>query len=195
MRPRLSPYVKVIFVLLALTLSQCGKKSKSASVKVSAVPSQPIVLLADVPINQNGTTVTIKGPWFKFAVNIDNESTDPLTIVALHIEVTGVDNTGSLNTVKEDFTPETYDYSNTTLSCNYGDFGQFTAGQSTELYFTPSGTLGCGAGTATFFASALPLPANPDIINYSVKVVPEGYFGTRGDPTDRFDGFGVITTR
>jgi hypothetical protein len=199
---QLRKYGKVAIVLLALTLSQCGEKSKSQAVNISVSPTSPIVFTASVPITLAGQLTTINAPWFSMTVQIDNESDTPVVIIGLHVEVTGTDVSGNQTTVTADFAPASDDVTLNNVDCVYADYGEFDAkgavgtnpskGSLNETY---NATTGCANGNVTFYVQNNPPPANTNAIVYSVKVEPEGYFGTRNSPADRFDNFTTVFTQ
>jgi hypothetical protein len=198
MRAQLMNYSRILFVLMALGLSQCGKKTKSQDVTITAAPTNPIVFLSDFQTTIGGTAKSIKAPWFEMIVNIDNQSTDDLVILALHVEVTGTDANGAVTVNKMDLIPAANNSSvtanGTTITCDYSDFGTFTKGTKGALHFTPSNT-GCESGAVLFMVDGNPAPANTSSIQYQVKIQPVGFFGSITNPQDRFDNFGMIFTQ
>jgi len=198
MRAQLLKYFKVVFVLMALALSQCGKKTKSQDVTITGSPTNPIVFLSDLTTTVGGNTSTIKAPWFEMLVNIDNQSDEDLVILALHLEVTGIDANGGVTVNKMDILPAANNSSvtsgSTTVTCTYNDFGTFSKHTKGTLHYTPSQT-GCDNGYVMFQIGGNPTPANTASIQYQVKIQPVGFFGSIGSPEDRFDNFGMIFTQ
>src|SRR4051812_41658031 len=123
-------YRKTILVCLALMLSQCGKKTKSREVEITTTPEKPVVITSDIDVSIGGTTKKIKAPWFKFSVSMKNGATDTeLTIVSLHIEVTGTNADGVQETVQVDVDPSQFSYNDAVVgACSYTDFGVFNRG-------------------------------------------------------------------
>jgi hypothetical protein len=197
MQSQLRYVSRILFLMMALGLAQCSKKTKSQDVHITVAPAQPIVFTSDFTTTQGGSPITIKGPWFSFGVSIDNESDTAITVIALHIEVTGYDANNSPQTVTADFVPATDNIATSNITCNYGDFGQFDAKGVNKgpLNETPSGSPNCPSGGVHFFSSGNPKPASTSFIRYTVKVKPIGYFGARGAPTDRFDSFATVYTQ
>ncbi|MGZ3722792.1 MAG: hypothetical protein ACXVA9_07690 [Bdellovibrionales bacterium] len=189
---------KVLFILLALTLSQCAKKTKSQDVVITVTPNQPIVFTSDKTIDVGGSAVTVKAPWFDFSVHIENKSDSAVTIIGVHIEVTGTNESNQSQTVMGDFNPSDNDVTLNDVVCKYGYFGTFeksgVPGNSGNLHITSS-TTGCISGTAIFTSANNPKPSSTNLIRYSVVIKPIGYFGSAGTPTDRFDNSATIYTQ
>jgi hypothetical protein len=218
-----------LIVVLSLTLFQCSSsKSESSAVLITLTPSVPIVFTGNLQYtNPGGTTVSVTEPWFKFQVNINNTSSQSVTIIGLHIDVTGTDSFGNSNTVSTDFSPENDNFTLTNGSlqivCQFTDYGQFDPGgypsgcktgvapsvtngvaQCTDatpayaptynnrsLFETPEGESSeCTISSAlvNFYAGGNPAPANLNSIQYSVNIVPQGWFGTRTNQQGRFTG-------
>ena len=55
-------------------------------VAVMVLPNKPIVITADTT-DSNGHVV--KGPWFSFRTGMINHSQQPVTVVAMKVEVSG----------------------------------------------------------------------------------------------------------
>lgn len=206
MRSQLGHIGKIIFPVILLLTAQCGGKSKSSDVKISVSPTNPIVFLNDFSYTgPSGNTVMIKGPYFQYTVQIENNSDEPLTLIGLHIEVSGTDETGTLSVVPTDYVPAQDNIASDSLTCIYADYGQFQKkgdtpdtgdhGYSYSMYENPNGPPECPKGPVTFFAPGNPKPASTSTIRYSVVVKPIGYFGKRGAPTDRFTGQATIFTQ
>jgi hypothetical protein len=207
MRFQLRFISKLVLLTMALGLAQCSKKTKSQDVLITVTPTSPIVFTSDFSTTKGGNVVVIKGPWFSFTVQIDNQSDTPITLIGLHIDVTGFDASNNPVTVGQDFVPTADNYSTLTQSCTYSDFGEFEAKGQTSgtppnqltssgtMFETPSGSTGCTSGPVLFFAQGNPKPASTALIRYTVKVSPIGYFGKRNAPTDRFDGSTTIYTQ
>lgn len=211
MRNHLGVYLKVAFICMALSLSQCGnKKTKSQQVAISVSPSSPIVITSDVTINKGGSPVVIKGPWFRFQVSISNQSDTPITVISLHVEVTGLDVNGQSITASKDFDPGEFNFSDMSgQTCIYTDFGEFQKGGTSagvvvgtkkiyndkSLFVTKNP--GCNTdGVAVFYFDGAPKPATGSTnYHYSVMVKPVGWFGTRDAPSDRFENFTTVYTQ
>jgi hypothetical protein len=181
-----------LVLLLALSQLSCsGKKSKSFNAVATVIPPVPIVFTVDTK-DSAGRTVT--APWYEFHINVENKTGDTFTIVAIKIETTGLDATGTFSTVKAQGVPSDYDYSLQNLSCSYGSFGTWAPGDNLPLSLT--GTGGCQSGIAGFQIGGNPNPggANP-ILHYTVKVEILGWFGTFNEATDRFDRTIYFTTQ
>lgn len=211
MRPQLRKLLCVPLLMAVSGLVHCGgQASKSSEVEISLSPENPVVITSDLNLSIGGSEQKIKGPWFKFAVRINNQAEDPVTIVALHVEVTGVDESGIMTTVKKDFDPGFLNYTTTTFVCQYSDFGEFdrrgdkagTGGYYNKmpLYVINSSTM-CSGGGGTpygvyfYFDNGPKPPFATSNYRYLVKIQPLGWFGTRLEPKDRFDGFAIGNTQ
>lgn len=212
MRPQLRRILCVPLLMAISGIVQCGGKStKSSQVEIVLSPENPVVITSDADISNGGKSTEIKAPWFKFRVKIDNQADEPVTVVALHVEVTGMDESGMMTTVKKDFDPGSFNYSLLDAACSYGDFGEFdrrgdsagTGGyyNKTALYISTGdsrcigGGTGASAGVFFYFDGAPKPPSGSSNYRYSLKIQPLGWFGTRLEPTDRFDGFATGNTQ
>lgn len=209
MRVTMSYLLKSFVVFTAVAICACGKKSKSSDVTISVQPSQPIVFTSDLSYQNGTTTVKIKAPWFKFGVSMNNTSDQPITIIGLHIEVSSTDSTGQTKTNSVDLDPSTSNYTVTTggntITCTYTDFGQFDVKgvpggpsfNNTTLYSIPSAgsTTGCPIVAPTFYIGSNPIETDQTSFIYRVKVKPLGWFGTRNQPADRYEGTFTFSTQ
>ncbi|MGZ3722148.1 MAG: hypothetical protein ACXVA9_04405, partial [Bdellovibrionales bacterium] len=103
--------------LSVLTVLSVGFTAAHAAqeVQITALPSTPIVFTNDMTyIDGSGNSVTVKAPWISFSVHINNLTTDNLSIIGVHTEVTGKDVDGNDVTTTLDLTPASYSYKNTT---------------------------------------------------------------------------------
>lgn len=194
-----------VLTLAAFSTVQCGKKGLSGEVEIRMMPERPVVITSDVTVNWFGTTSKLKGPWFKFFVNIRNDADIPLVVQALNVEVMGMDEGGQLSTTTKDFDPGGYSYTLNSVVCNYGDLGMFWHQGSKEG--TPIGSSGekmyndlplfvggagdfCAGSTTPvgiwFYVGGMPKPPGSNF-RFTVKVKPIGWFGTRTDQVERFE--------
>lgn len=187
----MSIYTRVFHILLgilsATALVSCGgDKDKSDKTKISLIPEKPIVITAD--IEQDGSTVA--APWFKFYATITNPTAEPITIVALEVEVTGLNSSGSSTTNKVAFAASSYNRTisvgTTTYDCDYPSFGTIAANSSAQLQL--SGSSPCPSGIVGFTVPSNPKPpTGSENYRYTVKVKPLGWFGELTSPTDRYE--------
>jgi hypothetical protein len=196
--------MKTAMVSLLLVLG--FNMAHAGTVDISTSPTTPIVFTNDFSTTDpDGNTTVVKGPWFSMTVNINNHDADILTIIGLHVEVTGADASGNPVTVVQDILPSQFNYSTTNVTCNYADFGSFDPNgtptgpvfNNTGLFSMPTSnsSTSCYRGTLTFFISGNPAVQNTSLIEYSVKIRPIGYFGAATSPKSRFDDFITIKTQ
>lgn len=171
------------FFLLVLT--QCGgdKSQRSDDAKIAVLPESPIVFTSKTVVN--GTDVS--PPWFRFQVELDNQTDSIITVVGLKIKVTATIN-GVVTNNETSFDPSQYNYSTDVLTCNYAFFGEFAVGEKKRLRIDHTNG-SCNNGSVLFYVGANPKPdddLNPAAYRYRVELQPLGWFGAQDDPTDRF---------
>ncbi|MGE4133466.1 MAG: hypothetical protein AB7F86_17625 [Bdellovibrionales bacterium] len=174
--------------VMAAVAVGCGKQTKSQKAKISVIPDQPIVITADADFGDE----KIKAPWFSLVVSIDNQSDDKITIIALEVDVTSVDQTGAITTKTVAFTPSKFDYSTDSLKCEYSSFGTWSSGENKALQITGSGS--CNSGIPIFGVGGLQKSSNKNY-RFRAKARPIGWFGTFTAPTDRYENFKTFTTQ
>ena len=197
-------------VTMALLISTCGSKSKSDQVNVYVIPNQPVVITADY---NDGNGNTWKAPWFSFHLEIQNNSNDYVTIMAIQVAVTATTSTGTVLTpTVVQISPSN---SNMSITCgtnsvtlSYISFGTVAPGSTAyaQLIYNNSGT---GTPIATLCPGLNPNIANPTIFvannpgasqqvtsyNYQVAISPIGWFGQLNSPNDRFTKTITISTQ
>lgn len=181
-------------ILFSLAFAFSAATASAGTVEVTTFPESPVVIDSDITMNWFGQTEKIYGPWFKFGVNINNTSVDPVTIVGLHIEITGTDENGIPMTVTKDFDPGMFNYSMNAMNCSYTDFGQFEPLVVPYALGLQSADSFCYGGAIWFYVSASDFKYS-SMRAFSVKVQPMGWVGGRQNPKSRFDGFTTIVTQ
>jgi hypothetical protein len=180
-----------------LAFSNAGASDKT--IAISALPSQPAVHNVDYTYtDEAGNVITVPAPWFSFKININNKSKNPLTIVGVHVTVTGRAPDGTVETSDEDFSPEENNFTNANLACTYADYGQFDPGgtpsgpsfNNTTLFTVPDSdsTASCPMITENvFYMGDLPTAGMSGATDYQVTVEPVGWLGSRTHQKDGFD--------
>ncbi len=185
-------YYILMTILAVPALASCGgKKSKSQLADLTVNPERPIVITADATLSGDKK---ITGPWFQFTMNMTNGSTEPITIVALELEVSAPDDTGVISSRPVAFSPGEFDFNLTeTINCKYASFGTWQPGQ-TKAMTLESSSDAC-KGIPMFIVGSNAKGADGKNFRYRVKVKPAGWFGTFDKATDRFEKSIVFTTQ
>jgi hypothetical protein len=194
----MSIYTRVFYpmtgILFIAALTSCGgDKSKSEKAKLSIIPEKPIVITGDA-VDDNDTA--IKAPWFSFRASMTNESAYTVTIVALEVEVTGQNESGSSVTSTVAFTPSQFNSSfekpdgngaTVTIECKYKYFAELAPG--TGGGFRLMGAVSdCGTPIPTFYVGNNPKGREgSNNYRYTLRLKPLGWFGTYLLPTDRYE--------
>jgi hypothetical protein len=184
---------------LMIWSAACGNDGLSSQVTITVTPSRPVVISANYTLS-GGAVVT--QPWFAFEVNVSNNSSETVIIVAIQLTVTGISPNGQLVPVTTAIGTSTLTQ---TITCNSNPptslalvpeptFVPVAPGTSANLQigYTPAA---CPTGSTTtvptsavadFFAGNNPDPATKAVINYfyQVTLVPEGYFAADGVTAD-----------
>src|SRR5262245_61605705 len=126
MRAQQNRFLHLILIGLSLSLAACGKQGRSSEVDIEVMPQKPIVINTDTTYYWDTVPLKVKAPWFKCFVNIKNNSDLALLVAALHVEVTGLDDSGQITTKTTDFDPSLFSYNRVTTICPYNDFGLFS---------------------------------------------------------------------
>lgn len=177
-------------------------------VQISVAPKSPIVIDGDFK-RPNGPTVS--GPWFKFSVNVDNPTAEPITVVAVNVTVAAQASQDTSVIYKRTLVPSDSNY---TMACTaglawtaeYDSFGVIQPGESHNLYLVPSNAApGVGVCTemgATMDPAWLYVGGNPDpekgeasSYSYNVQLELVGWYGTPEQPTSRFNKTLVFRTQ
>ena len=222
---RLGNCFKLLSVVLALGLSQCGGHTISNDITIQIVPPQPTVFAGGYTYtNASGEQTTLQGPWLSFQVYIANNSggssgDPPLGLVIEAINVTITDNLNPANApVTVTLSPATDGYSNDTSTCIFSDYGEFDVGGSstgsppynsnmsdpdqshyndTLLFEIPTtGSISCPVNVPKLYLSGLPSTSTTQTnFSYTVQIQPVGWFGTRESQVERFTNFTYFTTQ
>ncbi|MGE0529509.1 MAG: hypothetical protein AB7G93_07855 [Bdellovibrionales bacterium] len=172
----------LILGVLGLGLLSCSKeKSKSQHTEVEVLPEKPIVITGPFYIGDE----EVAGPWFRFSVSLTNNSDEPVTIVAITLEVTSP---GSFSTqpMEVNFTPSEFNETFDDFECTYSSFGTIQPNE-TKILGIESSITGCKSGAVVMYASGLPKDrTGTNYYRYRVKMTPVGWFGTESEPTDRY---------
>jgi len=187
------------------TLAQCGgEASKSSKAEVTVVPGKPMVISA--PITVKGKVIA--APWFNFQVSMKNGSDEPITLMAIELEITGTNSSGVPDVRKVAFAAGSFNYSlslndEINIECNFANFGTWAPGE--EKRFELSGAQGIchdpdNDGSPDplyplFYVDSNPSGPTGRNFNYRVKMKPIGYFGTPDEPTNRFEKTVFFSTR
>jgi len=173
------------FLFLAI-LAQCGKDdSKESGAKFTISPKKPIVITAKV----SDGTKEYNPPWFEFRLSLDNRTGDVVTIVAVELEITGIDEMGQPSTRTVAVAPSDFNWSTDTFECNYFSFGTWQKNED-ETFLLDTGNPAC-LGFPVFR-----IPDNPKgSYRYRVKMKPLGYFGDFGEANDRFEKYQYFHTQ
>lgn len=185
--------IKHLFVcaLIPLSLAQCGKDGKSSQVKLEIRPGEPIVI--DSPTKVDGTDAL--GPWFVFDVYATNESDETVTIVAMKLEITIVNEFGVEQRYDYTFAPSTKDTSVTDTSgaeiqCSYTKYAELAPNASG--YFELDLNNDCPAYRGF---KPVGLPKVSGSFRYRAKITPQGWFGPYTKANDRFERSYTFFTR
>lgn len=187
----------LLIAALGLGLSGCGDEGKSSQVEVTILPESPIIITGDGK-DADGNTLT--APWFSYRVLINNQSDSALTIVSVKATIT-LSEYGSTPT-NYDFPASKLNYTTAAgINCTYLTLGEFAKNTSGPLVgkLTDAGLAGTCAQDLAFSIApnTLTKPRDPKTKNYRyrVEIEPQGWFGDRDNPTDRFVKKMVIYTR
>lgn len=166
-----------------LSLAQCGDKtSRSDNAKLAILPESPIVINSKIALPSG----ELQGPWYRFQLELENNTDATITIVALKITTQAIVD-GQAQTNDTTFDPSAFNYSTETETCTYSFFGEFPAGTTSRLEITPNEGGTCLTAFPVFYVGNLPLSKTAPNFRYRVEAQPLGWFGPRNDPTDRFD--------
>lgn len=192
----MSSYIKyftmMTLVALAMGTLSCGKKTKSDGAVVTVNPKKPVVITGKFTFSNHGNTVEVAGPWFRYSVNVENNTDDTFVIVSMVLEVSGVGSSGTFTTTTMTFDPA---QENFTLldgtQCNFLTFGFWDKNQSNGLK-ARNGIVGCDPPAAvdqpdTFYSSGNPNSGDSSSIHYQAKIKLIGWFGTYAEATERFE--------
>lgn len=189
--------------------ASCGNNGMSSQVSIIVTPNQPPVITGNFIHNNT----TIQAPWFQFNATVNNNSTSPVTIIGLQLNVSGTRSDGTTVMKTINILPSDYNY---TMTCNnattaqiqFTDFGQFAPGQSGSLQliyqFKNTLPLDCtGNGQtpdipiATLYAGGNPNQTTDHVTSFtfSVQMQPMGWFGTRTAATQRLENFVFFSTQ
>jgi hypothetical protein len=180
-------------VLLSLPVF-ADQQDPSSKVEVSVHPDTPIVLTADF---HNGFKY-VKGPWFMAQIHLLNGSSDEITIIAARAHVETKNPAGQSFSRDLTITPSDFNY---TLECGnsqqfdvkYDDFGEFPIGLGEYLSATyrRGVPVACNAiprmTPIKFYFDKLPTWKGQNDYVYSVRLTLIGWFGSRNNPTTRFE--------
>jgi hypothetical protein len=188
------------WLLISLALAGCGKDNKADSAIFSVLPSTPFVINAP-SIMPSG--LPLSPPWFSFRVSASNPTDTVFTILALSLNINGLDQTGSATINKVTFTPTDFTVAipvgTTVYNCTFTHFGEF-ASQVVDQPLSLGGDTFSNNGVtclrgAVFYAANNPAGPSGHSFTYSVRTEAQGWFGTYDVPTDRFDTFFSFSTR
>ena len=173
-----------------LSLAQCkGGKTEAAKAEVTIAPQNPIVISADTTYNG----VKVSGPWSKFYLTMENDSNQPITVVA----ITGsVFSTSTLKEQDISYDPNAVlSSSASATTCTYTSFGTWAVGEK-KAFSAKNGSAFCDIDPVTFLMQGLEKPTDKNQ-SYRYRVVLKllGWFGTFDNPTDRFERKFTFYTR
>jgi len=194
MKKRLGWFLLLFVIGFANT--QCGGKTKMSQVKVELEPKVPIVITGDLTI---GTRI-VKAPWFSFQLNITNDSTETVSIMAISLEITAVSINGGFIVVENTITPSDSSVkykcpgTETTITLSFTDFGEYLAGESKPLFVKYRGADAASClnsddplSPVTIYVGGNPSEDSGAIdFSYSVQATVVGWFGGVNSPSDRF---------
>jgi hypothetical protein len=202
----------LLLVALCGGLVRCGDAGKSSKVKVTAIPSNPIIITGDGK-DADGNPLT--APWFSYRLFLENGSDEAVSIVAIKMTIT-LSETGA-SPSEASFTASLLNYTvgtDESFSCAYYTVGEFAKGASGYMVGKLTDpTLGpepvpaihsppwagvCDEDRAfAITPNSLTKPRDPRSKNYRyrVEIEPQGWFGDRDHANDRFDKKIVIYTR
>lgn len=175
----LRPLSRLLFLaVLTPWLFSCGEEDGLANdVEFSITPENPIASPADTSyVGNDGTIVTITGPWYLMVVNIENKNPD-YTLVVDSIELVSRIRNG--NASQESTTTISYDTTGcdpaTSARTIYAEIlpGEFFAGDG-DCDATNDGA----SDTERWYIGSLPEGSN---LNYFVEAT---LYGTFQDTTD-----------
>jgi hypothetical protein len=170
--------------LAVILLASCGgDKSKSQNATFLVNPGKPIVITADATVDDGKT---IEGPWFEFGMSMTNNTAEPITIVALELEIFSQSTNGISDSRTVAFTPGQFNFTvGTNTECKFTTFGTWDPGQTKALTVSNSITA-CTRGARFAVGGNSSGPGGTNF-RYRVKAKPLGWFGTENAATDRFD--------
>ncbi len=196
----MSIYTRVLYIIMSVFfivgLTSCGgDKPKSEKAKLTLIPSKPIVITADVTEDDK----VIAAPWFKFLATLSNPTDEMITIVALQVDITGLNSSGTPQTTTVAFSPGSFNdtvlVGTTVIECKYNHFAQIAAGDSAQLRLLGADSA-CGTPLANFAVGGNPKgPPGNTSFRYTLKVKPLGWFGGLITPTNRFDKVSTFYTQ
>ncbi len=188
----------VISLFLATTLISCGGggTTKGSKTSVDIIPPKPIVITGPT---KDSLGNDVPGAWYRFSVSITNPTDEELTIVALQVETTTVDENGQSTTTDTTFSPTQYNFQfSENIQCKYSSFGTIAANSSANLGLASGGNPEC-TGIAVFIVGGNSTGPNGNNFRYRVKVKPLGWFGPEGLSTtasfDRYEKTETFFTR
>lgn len=176
----------------ALLVVQCGgDESESSKVTLTANPESPIVITADSK-NQQGSTIS--WPWFSFTLSVENNSENPLTIIAVKYTTYPAEPGGA--PVEGGTASSDFNYSLVTGSlCTYVSFDVIEAGKSGNISATSAGSSCYPYSPVRFFASGLTKPKSGRNYRYRVVIELLGWFGTYNEQVSRLQKSITIITQ
>lgn len=178
-----------LFLIGALCFGSCLAQA-STNVAMRTVPNEPIVITGDLQAGK-----TVKAPWFAFQLQMTNASTQPLTIVAVTVNVSDV--SSSWQHVVS-FAPSDSDYATQNDRCTYDTSYDVIPpdGKPHMLTVTYQGTdSNCLSSITPTMYVGNNMPSKNNQYNYTVMVQPQGWYGTATNPGERFDQVIVTHTR
>lgn len=172
------------FSSAVILLASCGgDKTKSQLTTLNVNPSKPIVITADATIDGDKK---VTGPWFQFTMGMTNNSAEPITIVALELEIFSQGTNGISDSRTVAFTPGEFNFTiGEEKECKFSTFGTWAAGETKGLSLT-TGDSSC-ARLPIFIVGGNNSGPNKTNFRYRVKAKPLGWFGTESAATDRYD--------
>jgi hypothetical protein len=163
-------------ILLLISVSAHAGPTLSDQVDVSVLPDKPIVITGDTT---DGKGQTIRGPWFQTRFRLTNNSSQPVTVVAISYTIESARDTVVGSFAANDFNFST-ECNGKSVMTNYTDFGVFLPGDSGSFRLISRGD--CDATTMpVFFFGSL---SSQDRYVYTVHIHLQGWFGTYDNPTD-----------
>lgn len=205
------------FALVISALPGCGHK-KSKDIGMAVLPEKPIVITADAKDVFGQTTAA---PWFAFRPVISNGSSSMVTIIALKLSITGLDEQGSITTVTREYVPSSWGWSRTTTTtgtsgpvtvttpCQFTHFGEYASGIADQQLYL-GGDASCppcdsGGDSVPGDTFCVPRPefrfgggpGGPEnaFTTWTVRMVPLGWFGSYLVSEDRFTGSATFRTQ